>query len=202
MTRDIKTIIFDFGNVLVKWDARDVYKRFFPDPRAMDSFLKEIRFTEWNAEQDAGRPFSEGVAALSKDFPQYADLIAAFDTHWEDSITDTINGTVELVKELKQQNWSLCLLTNFSTEKFELIRHRYEFLDLFDTMIVSGEHKVVKPDPGIFDLTLRLLGQQARECLFIDDSPTNIESAKKLGFHTIHFQSAEHLKMEIKEYTS
>lgn len=167
----------------------------------MDSFLKEIRFFEWNAEQDAGRPFSEGVAALSKDFPQYADLIAAFDTHWQDSITDTINGTVELVKELKQ-NWNLCLLTNFSQEKFELIRHRYEFLDLFDVMIVSGEHKVVKPDPRIFNLTLQRLGRQAQECLFIDDSPANIESAQRLGFHTIHFQFAEQLKIEIKEYIS
>ena len=200
MTETVKAIIFDFGNVLVKWSAWDVYKRFFPTLEAADSFLEEIRFPEWNAAQDAGRPFKEGVAALSMEFPQYAELIAAYDTYWEDSLTDTITGTIDIVKELKQQNWKLHLLTNFSAEKFDLIRHRYEFLNLFDTIIVSGEHKVIKPEPEIFHLTLQQIGRRAEECLFIDDSPTNIESAQRLGFNTIHFQSAEQLKTEIKEY--
>jgi len=202
MDKNIKAIIFDFGNVLVKWDAREVYKRFFANSKAIDSFLSEIRFSEWNAHQDAGRSFSEGVSVLSEEFPQHADLIAAYDTYWEESITDTIEGTVEIVKELKVKGWSLYLLSNFSVEKFDLIRNRYDFLKLFDSMIISGHHKLVKPDPEIFKLTLRLIGREADECLFIDDSPTNIESAQKLGFHTIHFQSVEQLTLELTKFIS
>ena len=75
MNYPINAIIFDFGNVFVKWDPHGVYRRFFPTPAAVDSFLKEIRFMEWNARQDAGRPFKEGVAVLSAEFPHYARLI-------------------------------------------------------------------------------------------------------------------------------
>ena len=202
MDKDIKAIIFDFGNVLVNWDVREVYKHFFTDDQAIESFLTEIRFLEWNAQQDAGRPFSEGVSALSKEFPKYSDLIASYDTHWEESITDTIEGTVEIVKELKSEGWKLYLLSNFSVEKFELIRHRYDFLDLFEKMIISGEYKLIKPDPEIFTLTLQLIGRKASECLFIDDSPTNIEVAQKLGFNAIHFKSAEQLRIELNKYTT
>ena len=200
MEQTIKAIIFDFGNVLVNWDARNLYKRFFPDLEAVDSFLEEIQFLEWNSRQDAGRSFKEGVEALSKEFPHYAGLIQAYDEHWEESITDTIYGTVEIVKGLNQAGYTLHLLTNFSKEKFDLIRDRYEFLNLFTTIIVSAEHKLIKPDPRLFEVTLQLIGMSPEECLFIDDSPANIKSAQDLGFHTIHFKSPEALKSEITKY--
>ncbi len=198
MDSAITTIIFDFGNVFVKWDAHAVYDRFFPDPQAVDSFLQEIRFHEWNAHQDAGRPFNEGIALLSEQYPHYADLIQAYDTYWEDSITDVYHGTVEIVRRLKREGWPIYLLSNFSAEKFPLMQKRYDFLDLFDDMIISGEHKLIKPDPAIFQLTLERIGRKASECLFVDDSLPNIEVARKMGFHTIHFQSPEQLERDLK----
>lgn len=198
MDSAITTIIFDFGNVFVKWDAHAVYDRFFPDPQAVDSFLQEIRFHEWNAHQDAGRPFKEGIALLSEQYPHYTDLIQAYDTYWEDSITDVYHGTVEIVRRLKREGWPIYLLSNFSAEKFPLMQKRYDFLDLFDDMIISGEHKLIKPDPAIFQLTLDRIGRKASECLFVDDSFPNIEVARKMGFHTIHFQSPEQLERDLK----
>ena len=198
MDSAITTIIFDFGNVFVKWDAHAVYDRFFPNPQAVDSFLQEIRFHEWNAHQDAGRPFNEGIALLSEQYPHYADLIQAYDTYWEDSITDVYHGTVDIVRRLKREGWPLYLLSNFSAEKFPLMQKRYDFLDLFDDMIISGEHNLIKPDPAIFQLTLERIGRKAGECLFVDDSLPNIEVARKMGFHTIHFQSPEQLERDLK----
>ena len=198
MDSAITTIIFDFGNVFVKWDAHAVYDRFFPNPQAVDSFLQEIRFHEWNAHQDAGRPFKEGIALLSEQYPHYADLIQAYDTYWEDSITDVYHGTVEIVRRLKREGWPIYLLSNFSAEKFPLMQKRYDFLDLFDDMIISGEHNLIKPDPAIFQLTLERIGRKAGECLFVDDSLPNIEVARKMGFHTIHFQSPEQLERDLK----
>ncbi len=198
MNSTITAIIFDFGNVLVKWDAHALYKRFFPNPEAVDSFLREIRFPEWNAHQDAGRSFKEGIAELSVRFPQYAELIQAYDTHWDKSITQVFDGTVEIVRSLKQAGWPLYMLSNFSAEKFPLMQQRYDFLQLFDDVIISGEHKLIKPDPAIYHLTLNRIKRQASECLFIDDSLPNIETARKLGFHTIHFQSPEQLEKDLK----
>ena len=107
MESPITTIIFDFGNVFVNWDARNLYKRFFPTLEAVDSFLEEIHFADWNAHQDAGRPFKEGVAELSKQFPQYAELIQAYDTHWMDSITETLHETIQIARNLKKSGWPL-----------------------------------------------------------------------------------------------
>jgi len=198
MNSTITAIIFDFGNVLVKWDAHSLYKRFFPNPEAVDSFLQEIRFAEWNAHQDAGRPFKEGIAELSAQFPQYAELIQAYDTYWIESIAEVYDGTVEIVRNLKQAGWPLYMLSNFSAEKFPLMQQRYDFLQLFDDMIISGEHKLIKPDPAIYQLALNRIKRKASECLFIDDSLANIEIARELGFHTIHFQSPEQLEKDLK----
>ena len=198
MTSLITAIIFDFGNVFVKWDAHALYKRFFPSPQAVDSFLQEIHFAEWNAHQDAGRSFKEGIEELSSEFPQYAELIQAYDTFWEESITETYEGTVEIAYKLKKAGWELYLLSNFSAETFPLMLKRYDFLQLFDDIIISGEHKVIKPDPAIYHLTLKRIDRKAQECLFIDDSLLNIEIAGKLGFQTIHFQSPEQLEVDLQ----
>lgn len=197
MTTSINAIIFDLGNVLLGWDARALYQRLLPDPQAVDSFLEQIRFSEWNAQQDAGRPFREGVAELSRQFPQHARLIQAYDTHWQESIAGTHDETIEIARELKQAGWSLYLLSNFSAEKFELIRDQHSFLSLFDDMIISGEHRLIKPDPAIFEFTPERIGRQAHECLFIDDSLPNVEAARSLGFKAIHYHSSSQLRSEL-----
>jgi len=199
MTHHISAITFDLGNVLIGWDARRLYNRLLPDPQTVDSFLEQIRFSEWNAKQDAGRPFHEGVAELTEEFPHYADLIHAYDIHWEESLTGTHDETIEIVRQLKRASWRLYLLSNFSVEKFELVRSKHDFFNLFDDMIISGEHKTVKPDPAIFNIALTRIGQPARECLFIDDSLPNIETARGLGFQTIHYHSPTQLKSDLKK---
>lgn len=195
----LTAIIFDLGNVLLGWDARLLYNRLLPDPQAVDSFLEQIRFMEWNAKQDAGRPFAEGVAELSREFPHYAELIRAYDTRWEESLTEPYHETIEIVRALKNAGWHLYLLSNFSVEKFKLVRAKHEFLQLFDDLIISGEHKLIKPDPAIFRLTLQRIQRAAEECLFIDDSLPNIEAARRLGFQTIHYHSPAQLRADLKK---
>lgn len=198
MNHDISTIIFDLGNVLLGWDARRLYQRFFPDLQAVDSFLEQIRFKEWNARLDAGLPFHQGVAELSQKFPQHAELIAAYDTDWHESLTGTYDETIEIARQLKQAGWVLHLLSNFSSEKFKLIEASLPFLSLFEDKIISGEHHLVKPDPAIFHLTLQRIQRKAGECLFIDDSLANIEAAIALGFQTIHYQSPTQLRSALQ----
>lgn len=199
MTHSITSIIFDLGNVLIGWDARRLYNRLLPDPVAVDSFLEQIHFMEWNAKQDAGRPFHEGVAELTKEFPQYAKLIHAYDVHWEESLTGVYDETVSIVRDLKLAGWQLSLLSNFSIEKFNLIRSKHDFLNLFDDLVISGEHKTIKPEPAIFDITLQRINRKAEECLFIDDYLANINTASKMGFHTIQYFSPTQLRTDLKK---
>jgi 2-haloacid dehalogenase len=195
MSTSIKAIIFDYGNVLLEWNPRYVYQRYFPDdPEGIEDFLKEINFMDWNAHQDKGRSFAEGVAELSKQFPHHAHLIQAYHEHWVDSIGEAYWGTVEIMQQLKQKGYSIYGLSNWSAETFPYAREKYNFFDLFDDMVISGAVGYVKPEPEIFQILLNKIGRPAEECLFIDDSLPNIQQANTMGFKTIHFNSSTQLK--------
>jgi 2-haloacid dehalogenase len=199
MTQTIKAILFDFGNVLIEWNPRHVYRRYFPnDEPAMEQFFQEVDFMEWNAQQDKGRTFAEGVALLSREFPQYAPLIQAYHDNWKDSIGGSFEGTVEIMKRLKQAGYFLYGLSNWSAETFPLVRNRFVFFELLDDIILSGEVGQIKPHPEIYEIALKRIGRPAAECLFIDDALANIEQARKMGFAVIHFQSPEQLELELK----
>lgn len=199
MTTKIHAILFDFGNVLIEWNPRYVYRRYFPDDEeAMERFLHEVDFMDWNAQQDKGRSFAEGVAVLSRQFPHYAELIQAYHDNWKDSIGNHFEGTVKIMKRLKTAGYALYGLSNWSAETFPIAREQYDFFDLLDDIVISGEVGSVKPEPEFFEIALKRIGKPANECLFIDDSPANIEQARKMGFATILFQSSEQLEAELQ----
>jgi len=191
-------VVFDFGGVLVDWNPRYLYRKIFDgDSIAMEQFLEETGFMDWNLQQDKGRPFAEAVAELSEQFPQYAHLIKAYDERWEESISGPIQPTVDILYRLKIAGIVLFGLSNWSAEKYRLVRPKYEFFSWFETVLVSGEVNLVKPDPRIFTLFLERIQRRAHECVFIDDSKLNVEVAGQLGFKAIRFESAEQLECEL-----
>jgi 2-haloacid dehalogenase len=199
MISSIQAIIFDFGNVLLTWDPRNLYRHFFPnDSEAMERFLKEINFADWNLQQDKGRPFTEGIAILSGQFPHYSHLIQAYYDHWIDSVGGQIDGTVSILKRLKQAGYPLYGLSNWSAETFPHARKKYNFFDVFDDIVLSGEVGIVKPEPEIYQIMLNKIGRPANECLLIDDSLPNIHQAQKMGFVVTHFQSPEQLEASLR----
>ena len=200
MTSPIQAIIFDFGNVLLTWDPRNLYQRFFPnDSEGMERFLKEVDFLDWNLQQDKGRPFTEGIAILSQQFPHYSHLIQAYYDHWIDSVGGPVAGTVTILSQLKRAGYRLYGLSNWSAETFPRARKRYDFFGLLDGIVLSGEVGLVKPDPKIYQILLEKIGRPARECLLIDDSLPNIHQAQEMGFAVIHFQSPEQLEASLRD---
>lgn len=151
----------------------------------------------WNAFQDKGRSFKEGVADLAAQFPHHAHLIQAYHDHWKDSIGVAYTDTVDIMKHLKAKGYPLYGLSNWSAETFPYAREKYDFFDLFDGMVISGEVGYVKPEPQIYHLMLEKIGKPAEECLFIDDSLPNINQANTMDFNTIHFSSPEQLKQDL-----
>jgi 2-haloacid dehalogenase len=193
-------MVFDFGGVLLDWNPRYLYRRVFAgDQEAMERFLAEIGFDEWNLRQDAGRPFAQAVKELCARFPHYCDQIQLYPARYPETLAGPIQGTVEILETLHRQGYPLYAISNWAAETFKLVRHRYAFLDLFDEMIISGEVRLAKPDPRIFALLLERIGRRAEECLLIDDAAANIAAARRLGFRTIHFQSPEGLREALAE---
>lgn len=194
----LSAIVFDFGGVLFDWNPRYLYRKFFAgDEGAMERFLEEIEFSEWNLQQDAGRPFSEAVADGCRRHPEHCELIRAYDTRWEESLAGPIQATVEILHGLKQAGYPLFALSNWSMEKFNLVRHKYEFLDWFETIVISSDVRLVKPDERIFTLLLHRIDRTAGECLLVDDSTENILVARELGFNTIHYRSPGQLQGDL-----
>jgi 2-haloacid dehalogenase len=192
--------VFDIGNVLIDWDPRYLYQKLIPGGKdRIDQFLQEIHFTEWNTHQDRGRSFAEGVSLLCAQYPQYAELIRAYDERYEESIAGAITGTVEILRQLKRNSHRLFGLSNWPAEKFALVRPQYAFFDLFEQIIISGEVGMAKPEPGIFSLTLERIKLPAMKCIFIDDSARNIAVAIEFGFNTIQFTSPIQLATELRE---
>jgi len=190
--------IFDLGAVLIDWNPRHLYRQLFENEASMEAFLQNICTPAWNAEQDRGRRWQDAVDFLIKTHPEHRDMIQLYKDRWEDMLKGPIQGTVDILERLDQDGYELHALTNWSAETFPIARERYGFLDRFRTILVSGEERLIKPDPAIFKLMLARIDQRAENCVFIDDSKKNIEAATGLGFDAILFSSPEQLKSDLE----
>lgn len=195
-----KVIIFDLGGVLIDWSPRYVFEKLFKGrENEMDFFLSEVCNEEWNLQQDAGRPFADAVKILQKEHPQYKEEIAAFESQWEQMLNGSIKGTVEILKELKSTGTSLYALTNWSMETFPIAQRLFDFLELFEGIVVSGKERLIKPDEAFFKVLFDRYSILPETSVFIDDNKNNIATAKKLGMTAIHFTTPEALKAELIE---
>jgi 2-haloacid dehalogenase len=194
----LSAVIFDLGGVLIDWNPRYLYRTLFDgDDEAMERFLAEVTSPAWNAEQDAGRTWREAVETLVAIHPDHRDLIAAYDERWEETLGGPIEGTVEILAELRRAGVRLAALSNWSAEKFPLARPRYPFLEWFETIVISGEIGVSKPDPRIFRHLLEVTGLAAERCVFVDDSAANVRAAADLGMTAIRFEDPESLRADL-----
>jgi 2-haloacid dehalogenase len=193
----LTTVVFDLGGVLIEWDPRRMYRTLFDDEADMEQFLATICTSEWNLEQDRGRPVAEATELLTAQFPEHTDLIRAYYGRWEEMLGDLIWDTVAIVDDLHEQGVRLVALTNWSHEEFPAARPRMTFLDHFDGVLVSGEVKLIKPDPAIFELLVDRHRVDPATAVFVDDSPANVASAANLGFDAIHFTSSAQLRADL-----
>ncbi|HEU4670126.1 MAG TPA: HAD family phosphatase [Dyella sp.] len=190
----VDTVVFDLGGVLVDWDPRYLYRKLFDDEAAMERFLAEVCTPEWNLAQDAGRPWTEAVATLSAQHPHHAAHIAAYRARWLETLRGPIRPTVDLLARLRDGGVRLYALTNWSQETFPLARERFDFLGWFEGIVVSGEEKLIKPDPEIFHRLIRRYAIEPARTLYVDDSARNVAAAEALGMHGWHFQGADGLR--------
>ncbi|MEM6712079.1 MAG: HAD family phosphatase [Pseudomonadota bacterium] len=196
----IDAVIFDIGNVLLQWDAHAAYKPLGLSDEEIKAFFKQVGFFEWNLEQDRGRTFADGIEELSSRFPDERHLIAHYDTHWQLSILGPIQGTVDILTSLATQKVPLHAITNFSAEKFPLERARFDFFGHFGEIVVSGEEKLIKPDPEIYELLLSRTGLKAERTFFIDDSMPNVKGAMAVGMHAHHFTAPSDLREALRGF--
>ncbi|UOQ80178.1 MULTISPECIES: HAD family hydrolase [Hymenobacter] len=194
----ITTIVFDLGGVLIDWNPRYLYKKLFTDEQEMDAFLNTITTPDWNEEQDAGRTLAEGTALLVAKHPEHRELIEHFYGRWPEMLGGAIQGTVDILTELRASGrYRLYALTNWSAETFPIALEQFEFLHWFEGIVVSGTEKSRKPFPDFYHTLLTRYQIEPSQAVFIDDNERNIHAAEAVGLHAVHFQSPEQLRTEL-----
>ncbi|HEU4542361.1 MAG TPA: HAD family phosphatase [Jiangellaceae bacterium] len=191
------TVIFDLGGVLIDWDPRYLFRTLLPSEDAVERFLAEVCTPEWNAAQDAGRPWPVAVAELIEEFPDQAELISAYNERWWETIGGDIPETVELLRSLRDGGVRLYALTNWSAEKFDLTYPRFEWLSWFGGIVVSGKEGVVKPDQRIFRILLERYDIDPVDAVYIDDVERNVATAAELGLRSLRFTGPKNLRDDL-----
>lgn len=190
----VTAIIFDLGGVLIDWNPEHLYRKIFKDEAEMKHFLQKICTPEWNEEQDGGRTLADATSLLIKEYPEHTANIRAYYDRWPEMLGGAIEGTVDILKKLKDsKRLKIYALTNWSAETFPIALERYGFLGWFDGVVVSGTEKMRKPFPEFYRLLLERYQLKAKETVFIDDNIRNVNAAKEVGLDAIHFTSPAQL---------
>ncbi|MCA1326508.1 HAD family hydrolase [Herbaspirillum sp. alder98] len=201
-TPGIRAVVFDFGGVLFDWSPLHVYQQLIADDEERRRFLRDVCSPLWNVQQDAGRTLAEGTELLVAEHPQHASLIRAFYDRWTEMLRGPLDDGVTLLKDLHASRMPLFGLTNWSAETFPYARDNYDFLDVFQDIVVSGDEKCIKPDPRIYEIALARYGAhlpdlKPDELVFIDDLKINVDAAQALGWHGILHVDAAHTRAEL-----
>ncbi|NBX66670.1 MAG: HAD family phosphatase [Proteobacteria bacterium] len=193
--RKPRVIVFDVGGVLIDWDPENLFRNLIPDDAERRFFLTHVCPRIWNNQQDLGlHTWAEAVQNRIALYPAFEAHIRAYDTRWPEMVKGPVSATVVIKDKLRAAGLPLYAITNFSREKWAVSQNLWPFLKDFDGIVVSGEEKMLKPDPAIYHLLCTRYGLEAAECLFIDDVLENVEAAKSVGMMAHHFANPENLR--------
>ena len=197
--RASKIVVFDLGNVLIRWDRRLLFEQLISDPDELQHFLDHVFTMDANKELDRGVPLGEVAAAVAAEHPDQRDTIMAFAARWKETLGGVIEESVEILEELHGAGAPLYALTNLGKDTFASIEADYPFFSRFEGMVVSGREGVIKPDPGIYQILCDRYGFAPHEAIFIDDSGANIATAMSLGFDALLFENPGRLRQQLIE---
>lgn len=192
----IHVVLWDVGNVLLRWDVRELYRRVFDDPDEMERFLAEVWTPQHNLRCDGGEPFEVVIAEVVAQHPHYEHQVRAAHERWIETIPGPVPGMAELLAELRTAGCTQIGVTNFSAQTFPLVADRPE-LRLLDDVVVSGRLGVLKPDPAIYLHALELAGATPQQAVFVDDSLPNVEGARAVGLEALHFVDAQQVRADL-----
>jgi 2-haloacid dehalogenase len=194
--RDV--VIFDLGGVLIDWNPRYLYRKLFGcDDAAMEHFLSNVCTFAWHERHDAGELFADTRVALKAQHPDHAAMIDIWGDRHTEMYGGAIAGTVDILERLRARHVPLYAITNFPAETFPLARKIFPFLGYFIDVAVSGEERIIKPDPRLYRILLERNRIDPWRAVYIDDNAKNIEAANALQLHGIHFKEPAQLEAEL-----
>lgn len=193
-----KAVIWDIGNVIVRWDPRTLYNRIMPDAALRERFLTDVCTLDWHLRHDLGVTFAENRAPLLARHPEFTEQILDWERRWLEMFSGVIPQTEAAILALAERGVPQFGLSNMSHEVIGAIRAMSPAFDHLRDIVISAETAIMKPDPRIYAQACRRFGLQPAEAIFIDDSRKNIDGAAALGFHTHHFTDPGKLRSALE----
>ena len=189
-----RAVLWDFGNVIVRWDPRTLYAKIFPDAAERDRFLADVCTPAWHIETDRGTPFAENCARLAAEHPHHAEAIWAWRDRWGEMFSGPIAETEAAIEALHGRGVPQFGLSNISHETLDSTLAMSPAFGRLGGVIASGLEGLIKPQPEIFHLACTRFGFRPAEFLFVDDGLHNVEAARALGFDVHHFTDPADLR--------
>jgi putative hydrolase of the HAD superfamily len=195
----IKTILFDFGNVVAFFDHERAIRRMLPHTdRSAEQLWQLVYEDDLAYRYERGEVTTEVLFALARDRGGMrctrAEFVDAFcDIFWPNP------PMADLIPRLKAAGYRLVLASNTNAAHYE--RYREQFHDLlahFDAIVVSHEAGARKPHPRFFEYAHKLTGCDRNECLFVDDLLANVTAAREFGWNAIHYTRFDDLVPELR----
>lgn len=190
-----KHVVFDLGQVLINWYPERAFAGYFDSDSALRDWMARVDFDGWNRAQDGGRSLADSLVAIREAHGDAAGPLTTYAERFALTISDPVPGGWEIAEALKSAGHRLFAITNWAAHNWPAALETYPRLTtLFEDIVVSGIESQLKPEPEIY-LTLTSRNAIAPEdCIFIDDSPRNVEGARAVGMDAIHFTGAPALR--------
>jgi 2-haloacid dehalogenase/putative hydrolase of the HAD superfamily len=193
-------VLWDVGNVIVRWDPQTLYSKIFEEPADRDRFLSHVCTLAWHAETDRGLPADENTARLIARFPEHEAEIRAWWDRWDEMFSGAIEETAWAMEALAEQGVPQFGLTNMAGPVWPTIEPMAPACRHLKAVVVSGDEGLIKPEPAIYRLACERAGLEPAQLLFVDDSRANIDAADALGFRTLHFTDPALLKPALERH--
>ncbi|MFC3032291.1 HAD family hydrolase [Pseudoalteromonas fenneropenaei] len=195
----IKNVVFDVGNVLVRWSPEEITRLTFGEVDELQALAKSLFHGEiW-------LDLNKGLMTEHEAKQRYQQQHALSDAMVERlflNIKHTLTmleGSQRLLERLKAAGYGVYALTDNVLEIVEYLKTTHDFWPLFDGAIVSAEEGVLKPMPEIYQALLQRFDLRGEETVFLDDMPRNVEGAIALGIHAIQFEDAVQGEHSLKQ---
>jgi HAD superfamily hydrolase (TIGR01509 family) len=196
MTGTVRNVIFDLGGVVLDWNPDHIVSRFQPVLELRASLKAALFGPEWRMFDRGTLTESELIERLQPRVGRTREEVTAI----LDAVRDSLvvkPETVQLIRALQAKGTPLYCLSNMPAGIYTHLRRRHNFWDAFSGVVISGEVKMMKPEPAVFRHLLDTFKLHAQESVFIDDVLANIDGARQMGLHTIWFKDAAQCRREL-----
>jgi putative hydrolase of the HAD superfamily len=194
----IRNVIFDLGGVVLHWNPDEILSRFQQDPERRAE-LRQALFAhaDWQLFDRGALTETEVVDRIQARLGRPRSELSAIVDAVREGLVEKPD-TVRLIRSLHQRGIPLYCLSNMPASIYAHLRVRHDFWHLFTGIVISGEVRMVKPEPEVFEHLLQRFDLRPEECVFVDDLAINIDAAARAGLHTIQFHDAAQCQRELK----